>query len=89
MATARVLEYLHSPVPQEFKDFILKESRLQGVDLTIAQNYLAEPEYDTDGYAQLVHMDKHNFSRHSGTVFRALMRVLIRLALDAWEQQNK
>ena len=89
MATARVIEYCHAAVPPEFRAFVLAQSHLRGVDLTIAQNYLSGPELDTAGYAQLVHMDKHNFSRHSANVFRALMRVLIQMSLELWETKYR
>lgn len=89
MATQRVIDYLHSPVPEGFADFVLRRTRLKGIDLEIAENYLADEEHDTDGYAQLVHMDKHAFSRHSATVFRAMMRVLISLAVELWEMKYK
>ena len=89
MATQRVIDYLHWPVPEGFAEFILQKTRLRGIDLQIARNYLADEEYDTDGYAQLVNLDKHAFSRHTATVFRAMMRVIINLAVEAWEAKYK
>lgn len=85
MACLRIVEYFHGPFPREFADYVLQQSRLRGIDLEIAQNYLADEELDTSGYAQLVHLNQHNFSQHCGTVFRAIMRVIIQLAVEMWQ----
>ena len=90
MATMRVVEYFHTPgVPKGCIDFVLHRARLRGIDMEIAQNYIEAPELDTAGYAQLVHMDRHVFSRHSANVFRAIMRVMIQMVVELWEEKYK
>lgn len=89
MATQRIIDYWHTPAPEAFVDYVLRRAGLVGDYLKIARNYWSEPEGDTVYYADKVCLDKKDFNRKSGTMHKAVVPVLIELAIDGWKARIK
>lgn len=51
MSTQRIVDYWHTPVPQQFVDYVLQRANLSGDYLKIAKNFRADQQGDTAFYA--------------------------------------
>ena len=89
MATHRIIDYWHTPAPEAFVDYVLHRAGLTGDYLRIARNYRADPEGDTQFYADKMQLDKKDFCRKSGNMHRAVVPVLIELAIEGWKARTK
>lgn len=89
MATLRVVDYWHKPAPAAFVDYVLTAAHLTGDYLKIARNYRAPATGDTHFYADAADMDIRNFNAKSATMHRAVVDVLINLAIDGWRARMK
>lgn len=89
MATQRVIDYWQTPAPPDFVDYVLTRANLTGDYLTIAKNYRAGIKGNTDFFAEKADMDKRNFNAKSAIMHRAVMSVLIDLAIDGWKARQK
>lgn len=89
MATQRIIDYWHTPAPEAFVEYVLRRAGLQGDYIKIARNYRADQEGDTQFYADEAALDKKSFCRKSGTMHKAIMPVLIELAIDGWRYRTQ